>query len=141
MKENISDLLVRSGFSFVEHDVNEPFQSDELDEIYHLACPASPAVYGMDPIATMMTNVLGSKNVLDLAVKTKARILLASTSEVYGDPEVQPQSESYFGNVNPVGKRSCYAEGKRSAETIFADYHRMHGVDSRIVRIFNTYGP
>jgi UDP-glucuronate decarboxylase len=113
----------------------------EVDEIYNLACPASPYYYQLDPIQTMKTSVIGAFNMLGLAKRTGAKILQASTSECYGDPEVHPQPETYWGNVNPIGIRSCYDEGKRAAETLFMDYHRKHGVDTRIMRIFNTYGP
>jgi UDP-glucuronate decarboxylase len=124
----------------MRHDVTFPLYV-EVDEIYHLACPASPIHYQRDPVQTTKTSVHGSINMLGLAKRTKARILLASTSEVYGDPTVHPQSEDYWGNVNPIGPRSCYDEGKRCAETLFMDYRRQHDMDTKIVRIFNTYGP
>lgn len=127
-------------FSFIKHDVTIPFDLN-VDHIYNLASPASPLQYQLEPIQTMKTNVLGAINVLDLAVKYKARVFQASTSEVYGDPEEHPQKESYWGKVNPYGVRSCYDEGKRSAESLFFDYRRQHGVEIRVGRIFNTYGP
>jgi len=127
-------------FEFVRHDVTFPFYA-EIDEIYNLACPASPIHYQRDPVQTTKTSVHGAINMLGLAKRTGARILQASTSEVYGDPEVHPQREDYWGNVNPIGIRSCYDEGKRCAETLFMDYYRQHGVQTKIVRIFNTYGP
>lgn len=139
-KENIAHLLDHPSFEFVEHDVQQPFEY-EVDRIYNLASPASPPHYQKDPIFTTQTNYLGALNCLELARKTGARVFQASTSEVYGDPEIHPQPESYKGCVNPVGIRSCYDEGKRVAETLFFDYHRHHGVDIRVVRIFNTYGP
>lgn len=139
-KANISHLMCRSEFEFMLHDVTEPFYV-ECDEIYNLACPASPPHYQFNPIKTAKTNVLGALNVLELAQKCHARVLQASTSEVYGDPEVHPQPEDYWGYVNPHGIRSCYDEGKRMAETLFFDYHRQRGVDIKVVRIFNTYGP
>ncbi|MDD3302613.1 MAG: SDR family oxidoreductase [Candidatus Gracilibacteria bacterium] len=138
-KENIEDMLQNSNFNFILHDVNLPFWG-QFDQIYNLACPASPIHYQRNPIETFKTSILGAMNMLELALKTKARILQASTSEVYGDPVVHPQNEGYWGNVNPIGIRSCYDEGKRGSETLFMDYHREHGVDIRIVRIFNTYG-
>jgi UDP-glucuronate decarboxylase len=137
---NIQDLLESSRFRFVQHDIAAPIEI-QANEIYNLACPASPRQYQEDPVKTVRSNVLGSINMLDLAKRCRARILQASTSEVYGDPHSHPQPESYWGNVNPVGPRSCYDEGKRCAETLFTDYHRQYGVDTRIVRIFNTYGP
>lgn len=137
---NIADLKTKANFRFVVHDVCEPFEGT-FDEIYNLACPASPVHYQSDPVATMKTSWLGALNVLELARKTGARVLHASTSEVYGDPLVHPQVESYWGNVNTIGLRSCYDEGKRAAETLCADFRRVHGVDVRLVRIFNTYGP
>jgi len=137
---NIEHLLANPNFEFIQHDVIEPLHVD-VDQIYNLACPASPPHYQHDPIKTTKTNFLGTLNMLGIAKRTKARILQASTSEVYGDPEVHPQPESYRGYVNTVGIRSCYDEGKRVAETLMSDYHRMHNVDTRIVRIFNTYGP
>lgn len=139
-KDNIRHLLQNPYFEFIRHDVTEPLYV-EADQIYDLACPASPPHYQYNPIKTAKTSVLGAMNVLGLAKRVKARVLLASTSEVYGDPVVHPQPESYRGNVNTVGIRSCYDEGKRMAETLFYDYHRQHDVDIRIIRIFNTYGP
>lgn len=139
-KENIYDLLDNPRFSFVLHDVTHPFWG-QFDEIYNLACPASPFHYQHNPVETLKTSVLGMMNMLELALKTKAKVLHTSTSEVYGDPLVHPQVESYWGNVNTIGIRSCYDEGKRCAETLAADYRRQWGVDVRMVRIFNTYGP
>ena len=139
-KANIVDLLGESRFSFVQHDIVLPYWG-QFDEIYNLACPASPVHYQHNPVETMKTSVLGVMNMLELAMKTKAKILHASTSEVYGDPLVHPQVEKYWGNVNTIGIRSCYDEGKRCAETLAADYRREYGVDARMVRIFNTYGP
>lgn len=139
-RENVQHLLENKNFELVEHDITEPFQA-EVDEIYNLACPASPVHYQYNPVNTMKTSVLGIINLLELAKKYNARILQASTSEVYGDPKIHPQREDYWGNVNPIGLRSCYDEGKRCAETLMMDYHRHYGVDVRIVRIFNTYGP
>jgi UDP-glucuronate decarboxylase len=139
-KANIAHLLDHKNFEVMRQDVCFPLYV-EVDEIYNLACPASPFFYQWDPIQTMKTSVLGSYNLLGLAKRTGARILQASTSECYGDPEVHPQPEDYWGNVNPIGIRSCYDEGKRAAETLFMDYWRVHDVDVRIVRIFNTYGP
>ena len=139
-KQNIQHLVGLHGFEFIRHDVTEPMRF-EVDQIYNLACPASPPHYQYNAIKTIKTSVLGAINVLGLAKRTKARVFQASTSEVYGDPEVHPQPESYWGNVNPIGIRSCYDEGKRVAETLFFDYHRQNGVDIRVVRIFNTYGP
>ena len=139
-KRNIMHLLDNPCFEFVRHDVTFPLYI-EVDQIYNLACPASPIHYQHDPIATIKTSVFGAMNMLGLAKRTKARILQASTSEVYGDPIVHPQTEAYWGNVNPIGLRSCYDEGKRCAETLFFDYYRKHNLDIRIVRIFNTYGP
>ncbi len=139
-KNNIVHLMDNPYFEIVRHDVVEPY-SIEVDQIYNLACPASPIHYQFDAIQTVKASVLGAINMLGLAKRTKARILQASTSEVYGDPAVHPQPESYWGNVNPIGIRSCYDEGKRCAETLFMDYHRMNQVDIRIIRIFNTYGP
>ena len=139
-KQNISHLLQNPKFELIRHDVTEPFRV-EVDQIYNLACPASPPHYQYNPIKTTKTSVMGAINSLGLAKRVKARVFLASTSEVYGDPTVHPQSESYWGNVNPIGRRSCYDEGKRCAETLFFDYHRENGVDIRVVRIFNTYGP
>lgn len=137
---NIAEINEHPGFTFVEHDVAEPFEA-EVDEIYNLACPASPVHYQNDPVKTVRTNVLGAINLLELARQTGARILQASTSEVYGDPAVTPQAEDYWGNVNPIGPRACYDEGKRCAETLFFDYARQHGVEIKVARIFNTYGP
>lgn len=139
-KENIIDLLQNPKFEFLRHDVTFPLYV-EVDRIYNLACPASPVHYQYDPVQTTKTSVHGAINMLGLAKRTGARILQASTSEVYGDPEVHPQKESYWGRVNPIGIRSCYDEGKRCAETLFFDYYRQHKVDIRVVRIFNTYGP
>lgn len=139
-KENLTHLLDHPQFEIMRHDVIEPVLL-EVDRIYNLACPASPVHYQYNPVKTMKTSVLGALNMLGLAKRVKARILQASTSEVYGDPEVHPQVESYWGNVNPIGIRSCYDEGKRVAETLFFDYHRQNNVDIRVVRIFNTYGP
>ena len=139
-KDNIAHLLDSPYFEFVRHDVTFPFYA-EIDEIYNLACPASPIHYQRDPVQTTKTSVHGAINMLGLAKRTGAKILQASTSEVYGDPEIHPQTEDYWGNVNPLGIRSCYDEGKRCAETLFMDYHRQHEVKIKIVRIFNTYGP
>lgn len=139
-RANISHLIGRKGFRLIERDVTEPLVTD-VDQIYNLACPASPMHYQRDPVKTVKTNVMGVINVLTLARHCKARILQASTSEVYGDPTVHPQSESYWGYVNPIGVRSCYDEGKRIAETLLMDHYRHHDVDIRIARIFNTYGP
>jgi UDP-glucuronate decarboxylase len=139
-KRNIADLFGNSRFNFVQHDIVLPYWG-QFDEIYNLACPASPVHYQRNPVETMKTSVLGMMNMLELAVKTKAKILHASTSEIYGDPLVHPQQEHYWGNVNTIGIRSCYDEGKRCAETLAADYRREYGVDVRMVRIFNTYGP
>ncbi len=139
-KANIAHLKDHPSFEFVRHDVIDPFKF-EVDQIYNLACPASPPHYQYNPIKTTKTSVMGAINCLGLAKRVKARVFQASTSEVYGDPEVHPQSESYWGHVNPIGRRSCYDEGKRCAETLFFDYHRENGVDIRVVRIFNTYGP
>ncbi len=139
-KKNIAHLLGNPYFEFIRHDVCFPLYV-EVDEIYNLACPASPVQYQLDPVQTTKTSVLGAYNMLGLAKRTGAKILQASTSEVYGDPTVHPQTESYWGNVNPIGPRSCYDEGKRCAETMFFDYHRMHNVDIKVMRIFNTYGP
>ncbi|MEN6333736.1 MAG: UDP-glucuronic acid decarboxylase family protein [Phycisphaerales bacterium] len=138
--ENISYLMGHRGFRFIKHDVIEPLEL-RVDEIYNLACPASPVHYQADPIHTLKTSVYGSIHLLDLAARRKARILQASTSEVYGDPKEHPQQEDYWGNVNPNGIRACYDEGKRCAETLFFDYHRRCGVEIKIARIFNTYGP
>ena len=139
-KVNIEHLLENKNFELIRHDITEPI-SIEADWIFNLACPASPPHYQYDSVKTIKTSVLGAINLLELAKKCKARIFQASTSEVYGDPAIHPQIESYWGNVNPIGIRSCYDEGKRVAETLFMDYHRQYGVDIRIVRIFNTYGP
>ena len=139
-KQNIKHLLTHPDFEFVRHDVIDPFKF-EVDQIYNLACPASPPHYQYNPIKTVKTSVMGAINCLGLAKRVRARVFQASTSEVYGDPKVHPQPESYWGNVNPIGKRSCYDEGKRCAETLFFDYHRENKVDIRVVRIFNTYGP
>lgn len=139
-KDNVVHLLNNKNFELIEHDITEPFFA-EVDEIYNLACPASPVHYQFNPVKTMKTSVLGIINMLELAKNCNAKILQASTSEVYGDPKVHPQREDYWGNVNPVGLRSCYDEGKRAAETLMMDYHRYQDVDVRIVRIFNTYGP
>jgi UDP-glucuronate decarboxylase len=138
--DNLRHLLRYDTFSFVRHDVVDPIDL-VVDEIYNLACPASPRHYQADPVHTLMTNVLGSLHLLELAARHKARIFQASTSEVYGDPHVHPQPEGYWGNVNSFGPRACYDEGKRSAETLFYSFHQEHGVDIRIGRIFNTYGP
>ena len=137
---NVIPLRENPRFELMRHDVCFPLYV-EVDQIYNLACPASPIHYQFNPVKTIKTNVMGALNMLGLAKRVKARILQASTSEVYGDPTVHPQTESYWGNVNPVGLRSCYDEGKRVAETLFFDYHRQNGVDIRVVRIFNTYGP
>ena len=139
-RSNIEHLLPHPRFEVVRHDVTFPLYV-EIDEIYHLACPASPVHYQRDPVQTTKTAVVGSINMLGLAKRTKARVLLTSTSEVYGDPEVHPQTEGYWGNVNPIGPRACYDEGKRAAETLFFDYHRQLGTDVKVVRVFNTYGP
>jgi UDP-glucuronate decarboxylase len=137
---NIAPLLRRPGFELRQHDICQPLDV-EIDRIYNLACPASPIHYQFDPIQTVKTNVMGAINVLDLARRTKARVLQASTSEIYGDPTVHPQPETYWGHVNPIGRRSCYDEGKRCAETLFFDYHLEQKVEIRVARIFNTYGP
>ena len=139
-KKNVVHLLGHSFFELVRHDVTQTYYA-EVDEIYNLACPASPVHYQYNPIKTVKTSVMGAINMLGLAKRIKAKILQASTSEIYGDPSVHPQPESYWGNVNPIGKRSCYDEGKRCAETLFTDYHIQNGVKIKIVRIFNTYGP
>ena len=139
-KENIVDLLDNPLFEVIRQDVCFPLYV-EVDEIYNLACPASPKYYQLDPIQTTKTSILGAYNLLGLAKRTGAKILQASTSEIYGDPQVHPQPEAYWGNVNPIGVRSCYDEGKRAAETLFFDYHRQHGVRIKVMRIFNTYGP
>ena len=139
-KQNISDLTAHPNFEVIRHDVTFPLYL-EVDQIYNLACPASPIHYQYDPVQTTKTSVHGAINMLGLAKRVNARILQASTSEVYGDPEVHPQTENYLGRVNPIGVRACYDEGKRCAETLFFDYHRQHNVDIKVVRIFNTYGP
>lgn len=139
-KDNIRHLLSNPYFEFIRHDITEPLYV-EVDQIYNLACPASPVHYQYNPIKTAKTSIHGALNMLGLAKRVKARILQASTSEVYGDPEIHPQPETYRGCVNPIGLRSCYDEGKRMAETLFFDYHRQHQVDIRVIRIFNTYGP
>lgn len=139
-KDNILPLISNPYFEVVRHDIMNPYYA-EVDEIYNLACPASPIHYQFDPIRTINTSVMGAINVLGLANRVKAKVLQASTSEVYGDPQIHPQPESYWGNVNPIGLRSCYDEGKRCAETIFMDYHRQYKVRIKIIRIFNTYGP
>ena len=139
-KENVSSLFDNPYFEVIRHDICFPLYV-EVDEIYNLACPASPIHYQHDPVQTTKTSVHGAINMLGLAKRINARILQASTSEVYGDPECHPQEESYWGNVNPIGPRSCYDEGKRCAETLFFDYHRQHELDIKVVRIFNTYGP
>ena len=139
-RKNVAHLLDNPNFELMRHDVVDPFKV-EVERIYNLACPASPVHYQFNPIKTVKTSVLGAINCLGLAKRVGARILQASTSEVYGDPEVHPQPESYRGNVNPIGLRACYDEGKRCAETLFFDYHRENAVDMRVVRIFNTYGP
>ena len=139
-KRNIAHLLNAPNFEFMRHDVIDPFKV-EVDRIYNLACPASPVHYQYNAIKTVKTSVMGAINMLGLAKRTKAKIFQASTSEVYGDPEIHPQPESYRGCVNPIGLRACYDEGKRCAETLFFDYHRQNGVNIRVVRIFNTYGP
>jgi UDP-glucuronate decarboxylase len=139
-KTNVAHLLDRPNFELVRHDVTQPMWL-EVDQIYNLACPAAPGHYQFNPIKTMKTSVLGAINMLGMAKRCRAKVLQASTSEVYGDPEVHPQPETYRGAVNPIGLRACYDEGKRAAETLFMDYHRMNRVNIRIVRIFNTYGP
>jgi len=139
-KRNIDPWIGHHRFEVIRHDITEPIRL-EVDQIYHLACPASPVHYQYNPVKTIKTNVMGTLNMLGLAKRVKARFFLASTSEVYGDPDVHPQTEEYRGNVNPIGIRSCYDEGKRVAETLAFDYHRQNGVDIRVVRIFNTYGP
>ena len=139
-KQNIQHLMNHPSFELIRHDVTFPLYL-EVDQIYNMACPASPIHYQSDPVQTTKTSVHGAINMLGLAKRTGARILQASTSEVYGDPVVHPQVESYWGNVNPIGPRSCYDEGKRCAETLFFDYHRQHNVNTKVVRIFNTYGP
>ncbi|MCR4798325.1 MAG: SDR family oxidoreductase [Lachnospiraceae bacterium] len=139
-KQNIDPLLDYHNFEFVRHDVTKEYLA-EVDQIYNLACPASPPHYQYNPVKTMKTSVMGAINMLGLAKRVKARVLQASTSEVYGNPLVHPQKEDYWGNVNPIGIRSCYDEGKRAAETLFFDYHRQNHVDIKVIRIFNTYGP
>lgn len=139
-KSNVAHLRDNPRFELIRHDVIDPFKV-EVDQIYNLACPASPPHYQFNPIKTIKTSVVGAINCLGMAKRVKARIFQASTSEVYGDPEIHPQPEEYWGHVNPIGKRSCYDEGKRCAETLFFDYHRENGVDIRVIRIFNTYGP
>jgi UDP-glucuronate decarboxylase len=143
--KNIKDLLENKNFIFIEHDIVDEITLEEkhldIDQIYHLACPASPKAYQFDPIKTLKTNFIGTLNVLGLAKKTNSRILITSTSEVYGDPNVHPQIEEYWGNVNPIGPRSCYDEGKRISETLMMEYNNIHNVDIRISRLFNTYGP
>ncbi len=138
--QNIAPLLQLPNFKFVKHDIQQPFKTD-IDQIYNAACPASPPAYAKTPMETVKTCVLGSINMLDLATENNATIMQFSTSEVYGDPAMHPQSESYWGNVNPIGLRSCYDEGKRCAETLFFDYHRQAGTRIKVIRIFNTYGP
>lgn len=140
-KDNINHLLSNPKFTFICHDITEPLGDIKVEQIYNLACPASPPYYQYDPIKTAQTSVFGAMNMLELARKVRATILQASTSEVYGDPLVHPQPESYRGNVNTIGIRSCYDEGKRMAETLFFDYHRQHNIDIKVIRIFNTYGP
>jgi len=139
-RENVIHLLGNPRFELLRHDITEPILL-EVDQIYNLACPASPVHYQYNPVKTIKTNVMGTLNMLGLAKRVRARILQASTSEVYGDPEVHPQQEEYWGNVNPIGIRACYDEGKRCAETLMFSYHRQNGVDIKVVRIFNTYGP
>jgi UDP-glucuronate decarboxylase len=139
-RENVAHLLPHPSFELLRHDVTFPLFV-EVDQIYHLACPASPIHYQRDPVQTTKTAVHGSINMLGLAKRTKARVLLTSTSEVYGDPQVHPQTEDYWGNVNPIGPRACYDEGKRAAETLFFDYWRQHDLEIKVVRLFNTYGP
>jgi UDP-glucuronate decarboxylase len=139
-KRNIEHLHTNPRFEFLRHDVTNPLKL-EVDEIYNLACPASPVHYQYNPVLTTKTSVMGAMNMLGLAKRLRCRIFQASTSEVYGDPEVHPQREDYWGHVNPIGTRACYDEGKRCAETLFFDYHRQHGVDIKVARIFNTYGP
>ena len=139
-KRNVDHMLLNPRFELIRHDVTFPLYL-EADEIFHLACPAAPIHYQRDPVQTLKTSVHGSINILGLAKRLKCRVLQASTSEVYGDPNVHPQTEDYWGNVNPIGIRACYDEGKRAAETLFFDYHRQHGMPVKIARIFNTYGP
>jgi UDP-glucuronate decarboxylase len=140
VRDNVAQLMANPRFELMRHDVTFPLYV-EVDEIYNLACPASPVHYQLDPVQTTKTSVHGAINMLGLARRVKAKILQASTSEVYGDPQVHPQAESYWGHVNPIGLRSCYDEGKRCAETLFFDYHRQHGMRIKVARIFNTYGP
>jgi UDP-glucuronate decarboxylase len=141
-KDNIADLLKNPNCQLIDHDITQPITTKlQLDQIYNLACPASPVAYQRDPVKTLFISVMGSHQLLELAKKTGARILQASTSEVYGDPDVHPQPESYVGSVNPIGPRACYDEGKRAAETLFFDYHRQFKTDIKVARIFNTYGP
>ncbi len=140
-RQNIQHLMDQKNFELLVHDIVEPLPAIQADQIFNMACPASPPAYQADPVRTMKTSVFGMIHLLELAVKNKARILQASTSEVYGDPEVHPQPESYRGSVNPIGIRACYDEGKRAAETLCFDYHRTRGADIRVIRIFNTYGP
>ena len=140
--QNINSLIINKNFQFIEHDIIQPINLEtKFDQIYNLACPASPEKYQKDPLQTIYTSVIGSKNLLELAKKNNSFILQASTSEVYGNPNIHPQEESYWGNVNPIGIRSCYDEGKRLAETLFFDFARAYGTKIRVVRIFNTYGP
>lgn len=140
-KENVTQFQHNKFFKFVEHDIIDPIRIEGIDEIYNLACAASPPMYQKDPVHTLKTNVLGALNVLELARNNNARVLQASTSEIYGNPLVHPQTESYFGNVNPIGPRACYDEGKRCAETLFFDYFRKYSLEIKVARIFNTYGP
>lgn len=139
-RRNIESLVSKKNFDVIDQDVVNPIDV-QVDQIYNLACPASPVHYQFDPVHTLKTSIIGAINVLELAQKNKAVVLQASTSEVYGDPDVHPQPESYWGKVNPIGIRSCYDEGKRASETLFFDYHRQHNLDIRVIRIFNTYGP
>lgn len=140
-KDNIAKFLPNPNFKLIEHNLIEPIEIQDISEIYHFACPASPPQYQKDPIFTLQTSVYGTLNMLEVARKNNAKIMLASTSEIYGDPFEHPQKESYWGNVNTIGIRSCYDEGKRCAETLMMDYHRKYSTDIRIIRIFNTYGP
>ncbi len=140
-ERTIEPFLDRPGFELIRHDIVDPVFVEDVDQIYNLACPAAPGHYQYNPVRTVKTSVMGVINMLGMARKTGARIFQASTSEVYGDPEVSPQVESYRGNVNPIGRRACYDEGKRAAETLFFDYHREHGIEIRVARIFNTFGP
>lgn len=139
--DNIKELIKHPNFILLKQDVEEKITIQNIDEIYNLACPASPVHYQVDPVKTVRTSVMGAINVLELAKQTGAKVLQASTSEVYGDPQIHPQHEAYWGNVNPIGPRSCYDEGKRCAETLFFDYHRQYDVKIKVIRIFNTYGP